>query len=115
MPLSAEEEARQVANALNALGHLAQGHPLEETRRSLGDAKMREQLQEAATLCFQLVQHTGSGTQPEVFPSPDTAQAALSHLRNMLPSLDFDDARSMAQLRAHARQALEALGFQLPE
>jgi len=115
MPLSAEEEAIQVAQALNALGHLAQGHPLEGTRRSLGDAKLREQLQEAATLCFQLLQRTERGPRPDVFPHPAPAKAALSHLRDMIPSLDFDDARSMARLRAYAREALKALGFQSPE
>lgn len=113
MHLSAEEEARMIASALNEIGHLASGYPLAEALHSLGEAKLREVLLESVTLCFELVLRTERGPNPEVFPRSAEAKAALSLMRDMLPALDLNDARSMASLRKHAREALNALGIQL--
>lgn len=115
MARSAEDEAKQVATALNELGHLAVGDSLEEARRSLGDAKLEDMLQESVTVCLELVLRTEKGPNPEAFPRSADAKAALSQLRDMLPALDWNDPASVAKLKVCARQALEALGFQLPE
>ncbi len=114
MPPSAKEEALQVANALNELGHIGCGQPLDEARQTLGDTKLKDMLHEAATICLELIQRTEQGSNPEAFPRSSEARTALLHMRDMLPSLDWDDAASLAMLRADARRALEALGFQLP-
>jgi len=83
------------------------GHPLESVRSSNGDAKLREQLHEDAAIVLELVEHETTRKSPAT-RRPAECKAALSQYRDMVKSIDFDDAASMASLKAHARQALEA-------
>jgi hypothetical protein len=50
------EKAARIASALNGLGHIAFGHPLEWARNSKGDAKLREEFHEDATIVLELVE-----------------------------------------------------------
>jgi hypothetical protein len=110
-----EKKAARIAGALNGLGHVAMGHSLEPARSSNGDAKLREQLHEDATIVLELVEHEVTRQSPAT-RRPAECKAALSHYRDMVQSIDFDDAASMARLKAYARQALEAfIGEALPE
>jgi hypothetical protein len=109
------EKAARIASALNGLGHIAFGHPLEWARSSKGDAKLREQFHDHATIVLDLVESDAVGESPAT-RRPAECKAALSQFRAMVQSVDFDDAESMATLKAYARQALEAfLGETLPE
>lgn len=109
-----EEKAARLAAALNGLGHIAMGHPMDEARRSVGDAKLKEGLLEDATLVFDMVareEKVGSA----VIHQPAECKAALERFQELLRTLDFDDAMAMNQLKVHARQALEAfLGESMP-
>jgi hypothetical protein len=107
-----QERAARIAGALNGLGHIAMGHPLEWARSSKGDAKLREQLHEDAIIVLDLVEHEAKRQSPAI-RRPAECEAALSHFRDMVQSIDFDDAASMASLKAYARQALEAFGIPL--
>lgn len=112
---SPEEKAARIAGAINGLGHIAMGQSLEWARGSSGDAKLREQLHEDATIVLDLVESEARRKAPAV-RRPEECKAALSAYREMVRSVDFDDAASMAILKAHARKALEAfLGETLPE
>ncbi|WP_257448790.1 hypothetical protein [Archangium lipolyticum] len=113
MTPSAAEQAARLANALNDLGHLALGHPMEESRRSKGDAPLRDGYLESVIDCMEMVERTLKGPQPGAFPNPTRALEALTRMRDVLPSLDWDDAAGVDRLREDARQALEALGFEL--
>ncbi|QRN99416.1 hypothetical protein JRI60_10520 [Archangium violaceum] len=113
MTPSAAEQAARLANALNDLGHLALDHPMEDSRRSKGDAKLRDEYLESVTECMEMVNRTLRGPQPGAFPNPARALDALTRMKNVLPSVDWDDAVSLGRLREDARQALEALGFEL--
>ena len=109
------EKAARIAGALNGLGHIAFGHPLEGARSSKGDAKLREEFHEDATLVLELVESEAGHKSPAT-RRPAECKAALSHFRDMVQSIDFDDAASVATLKAYARQALEAfIGETLPE
>ncbi len=109
------EKAARIASALNGLGHIAFGHPLEWARSSKGDAKLREQFHENATIILDLVESDTDSESPAT-RRPAECKAALSRFRDMMQSVDFDDAASMATLKAYARQALEAfIGETLPE
>ena len=109
------EKAARVATALNGLGHIAMGQPLEEARRSVGDAKLREGFHEDATIVFDMVERE-ERIKSTVIPHPAECRAALSRFRDMVRSIDFDDVASMSILKAHARKALEAFfGQALPE
>jgi hypothetical protein len=113
MTPSAAEQAARLANALNDLGHLALDHPMEEPRRSKGDAKLRDEYLESVLACMEMVERARSGLQPGAFPNPTGALEALTRMKNVLPSLDWDDAVGLGRLREDARRALEALGFEL--
>jgi hypothetical protein len=113
MPSSFGSEAIRISSALNDLGHIATGQALEEVRRSSGDAKLRETLQESATLLFDMVVREERNN-PQVVPRSAEARTALSQVRDLANSVDWDDPESMRRLKAYARQALEALGFGLP-
>jgi len=109
------EKAARIASALNGLGHIAYGHPLESARRSMGDAKLREGFHEDATVVLDLVE-TDAGSQSPATRRPEECRASLSRFRDMVQSVDFDDPASMATLKECARQALEAfIGEPLPE
>lgn len=115
MSSTPEEKAARIAAALNGLGHIAMGQPLEEVRRSVGDAKLREGFHEDATVVFDLVAYE-ERVKSTAISNPAECKAALSRFREMVQSIDFDDAASMASLKAYARRALEAfLGESLPE
>ena len=97
------------------MGHIALGHPLEWVRGSRGDAKLREELHEAATIVFDMVDRE-ERVKSTVVSKPAECKAALSRFRDVVQFIDFDDAASMASLKAYARQALEAfIGEPLPE
>jgi len=108
-----EKEALRIGNALNSLGHLAVGHPLEEFRRTNGTARLREVALESAAILMELVVREEQYN-PEVVPRSADAKAALSQLIALAQSIDWNDAESMGRLKACARQALEAFGFGLP-
>ncbi|MBN1205293.1 MAG: hypothetical protein JXB05_10245 [Myxococcaceae bacterium] len=108
------EEVVRIGDALNDLGHLAAGHPLKEMRRSSGDVKLRELIQESATILLDMVVREEKHN-PKVVPRSADARAALSQLRDLVRSIDWDDAEGMQGLKACARQALEALGFGVPD
>ncbi|HYO59124.1 hypothetical protein [Archangium sp.] len=109
------EKAARIASALNGLGHIAFGHPLEWARSSKGDANLRERFHEDATIVLDLVE-SEAGRKSPATRRPAECKAALSQFRDMVQSIDFDDAASMATLKAYARQALEAfIGETLPE
>jgi len=109
------EKAARIAKALNGLGHIAMGQPLEEARRSVGDATLREGFHEDATVVFDMVERE-ERINSAVVPNPAECKAALSRFRDLVQSIDFDDVASMSTLRAHARKALEAFfGETLPE
>jgi hypothetical protein len=115
MSSTPEQKAARLATALNSLGHIAMGHSLEEARRSKGDAKLREEFHEDANLVFEMVVYE-ERVNSTVIPYPAACKAALSRFRDLVQSVDFDDAASVASLKACARQALEAfLGEPLPE
>jgi hypothetical protein len=86
---------------------------LEEVRRSKGDTKLRDEFLEDATLVFELVAYE-ERLKSTAVRHPVECKAALSEFREMVQSIDFDDAASMARLKIHARQALEAFGIPLP-
>ena len=90
------------------------GQSLEEVRRSKGDAKLREEFREDATLVWELVLYE-ERLESTVVRRPAECKAALTQFREVVQSIDFDDAASMASLKSHARQALEAFGIPLPE
>ncbi|MFL5354999.1 hypothetical protein [Archangium sp.] len=91
------------------------GQSLEWARSTKGDAKLREEFHEDATIVFDLVDRE-ERVKSTVIPHPAECMAALSRFRDMVRSIDFDDAASMASLKAYARQALEAfMGQTLPE
>ena len=113
MSSSPENEAVRIGNALNSLGHLAAGHSLAEIRRSSGDVKLRESIQESATLLLEMVVREGRHN-PKVVPRSVDAIAALSQVRDLVQSIAWDDAEGTQRLGAWARQALDALGFGLP-
>jgi hypothetical protein len=114
-PTPPEEKAARIAGALNNLGHIAMGQSLEWARSSNGDAKLREQLHEDATIVLDLVESEANRKSPAT-RRPAECKAALSHYRDMVQSIDFDDAASMTSLKEYARQALEAfIGEALPE
>ena len=109
------EKAARLASALNGLGHIAFGHSLEWVRSSKGDAKQREQFHEDATIVLDLIESDADSDSPAT-RRPADCKAALSRFRDTVQSIDFDDAASMATLKAYARQALEAfIGEMLPE
>ena len=109
------EKAARIAKALNGLGHIALGQPLEEARRSEGDAKPREGFHEDATVVFDMVDRE-ERIKSAVIPNPAECKAALSRFRDLVRSIDFDDVTSMRTLKAHALKALEAFfGEPLPE
>ncbi|OJH40965.1 hypothetical protein [Cystobacter ferrugineus] len=111
----ASEKAARIANALNGLGHIAFEHPLEWARSTKGDAKVREEFHEDATLVLELVE-SDAGRKSPATRRPAECKAALSRFRDLVQTIDFDDAASMARLKEHARQALEAfMGETLPE
>jgi hypothetical protein len=109
-----EEEAVRIGSALNALGHLAAGHPLLEFRRSHGDARLREIIYESATILLDLVVREEKHN-PEVVPRSVDAKAAFSQVRDLVQSIDWDDTEVLRTIKAHARQGLEALGFGVPD
>ncbi len=110
-----EEKAAHIAGALNGLGHIAMGQSLEWARSSNGDAKLRGQLHEEASIILELVENDAGRNSPAT-RRPAECKVALSRYREMVQSIDFDDAASMAGLKACARQALEAfIGEALPE
>jgi isopentenyl diphosphate isomerase/L-lactate dehydrogenase-like FMN-dependent dehydrogenase len=115
MSSTPEEKAARIATALNGLGHIAMGHSLDEVRRSRGDAQLREGFHEDAVIILEMVEHeerVGS----TVMARPADCKAALVRFRDMVRTIDFDDAANMARLEEHARQALEAfLGAPLSE
>lgn len=112
---SPEEKAARIAGALNGLGHIAMGQPLEWARGSEGDAKLRKELHEDASIVLDLVEQDASRHSPAT-RRPAECKAALLRYRDMVQAIDFDDAASMARLKEHARQALEAfMGETLPE
>jgi hypothetical protein len=108
------DEVVRIGNALNDLGHLAAGHTLEEIRRSSGDVKLRELLQESATILLDMVVREEKHN-PTVVPRSADAKAALSQVRDLVHFIDWDDEGGMRRLKACARQALEALGFGVPD
>ena len=109
------EKAARIAKALNGLGHIAMGQPLEEARRSVGDTKLREGFHEDATIVFDMVERE-ERIKSTVVSNPAECMAALSQFRDLVQSIDFDDVASMGILKVHARKALEAfLGQTLPE
>jgi hypothetical protein len=108
------EDVVRIGNALNDLGHLAAGHPLEEIRRSNGDVKLRGMIRESATTLLDMVVREEKHN-PKVVPNAADAKAALARIRDAVPSIDWDDVEGMRSLKACARQALEALGFGLPD
>jgi hypothetical protein len=109
------EKAARIASALNGLGHIAYGQPLDWARNAKGDAKTREQFHEDATIVLDLVESDAS-SQSTATRRPAECKAALSRFRDMVQSVDFDDPASMAALKQYARQALEAfIGETLPE
>ncbi|WP_224363706.1 hypothetical protein [Hyalangium versicolor] len=114
MPSPPENDAIRIGNALSTLGHLAASHPLEEIRRSSGDAKLREIIQEAAVLLLDMVVHEEMHN-PKVVPLAVEAKAALSQVRDLVQSVDWDDVERVQRLKAYACQALEALGFGVSE
>lgn len=109
-----EKEALRIGNALNSLGHLAAGHPLEEFRRTHGTARLQEVALESATLLMELVVREEEYN-PEVVPRSADAKAALSELIALVQSVDWDDAESMGKIKGCARRALEAFGFGVPD
>jgi hypothetical protein len=106
------EEVVRIGNALNDLGHLAAGHPLEEIRRFSGGVQLRGLIQESATILLDMVVREEKHN-PQVVPHAVEAKAALVQVRDMVHSINWDDAEGMQRLRVYARQALEALGFGL--
>jgi len=91
------------------------GHPLDPARSSKGDAKLREQLHEDATMVLDLIEDEATHKSPAI-RRPAECKVALSRYRDLVKSIDFDDAASMTSLKAYARQALEAfIGETLPE
>jgi hypothetical protein len=112
--MSPPEEVVRIGNALNELGHLAAGHPLEEIRRSRGDVELRRLIEESATILLDMVLREEKHN-PAVVPRSADAKAALSQVRDLVHSLNWEDAEGMRRLRDCARQALEALGFGLPD
>jgi hypothetical protein len=107
MVWASEEQAVRIANAVNQLGHIALGHSLDEARRSTGDAKLRASFHDAATIVLDLVTREEKSN-PEVVPRSAEVKAALTQFLGLVQSIDWDDAESMARLKSHARQALEA-------
>jgi hypothetical protein len=116
MPLdSTSEKAARIAEALNGLGHIAFGHPLDWARSTKGDVKVREEFHEGAILVLDLVEREAGRKSPAIRRHAE-CKAALSQFRDMIQTIDFDDAASMARLKEYARQALEAfIGETLPE
>jgi hypothetical protein len=109
------EKAARTALAINRLGHVAMGQPLDEARRAMGDSKLRDAFHEDATAIFDMVDRE-ERIQSTVIPKPAECKAALSQFRELVRSIDFDDVASMGILKAHARKALEAFfGQTLPE
>ena len=88
------------------------GESLEWARKSKGDAKLREEYSEAATIVLELVAHEAKRGAPTVV-RPEECEATLSQFQNMVQFVDLDDAASMASLKALARQSLEAFGVPL--
>jgi hypothetical protein len=113
MPSYSGQDAARIAAALNGLGHIAMGHSLEEVRRSKGDARLRDEFHEDATCVLALVAQE-ERLQSTVLRRPAECRAALSQFRDLVQSIDFDDAARMASLEAYARQALDAFGIPLP-
>jgi hypothetical protein len=103
-----------MGKALNDLGHLAAGHPLEEIRRASGDVRLRELMEESATILLDMVVREEKHN-PRVVPRSADAKAALSQVRDLVLSIDWDDVEGMRRLRGCARQALESLGFGVPD
>lgn len=114
MPSHSEQDAARIAAALNGLGHIAMGQSLEAVRRSKGDARLREEFHEDATRVLDLVAHE-ERLKSTVIRRPAECKAALSQFQTLVQSIDFDDAASMASLKAYARQSLEAFGIPLSE
>ncbi|HZH14433.1 MAG TPA: hypothetical protein VE057_08760 [Archangium sp.] len=114
MPSYSDQDAARIAAALNGLGHIAMGHSLEEVRRSKGDATLREEFHEDANIVLALVAHEAKRKSPAI-RRPAECEAALSRFRDMVQSIDFDDAASMTNLKTYARQFLETFGVPLPE
>jgi hypothetical protein len=114
MPSYSEQDAVRIATAINGLGHIAMAQSLEEIRRSKGDAKLREELQKDAALVLDVVAHE-DGLKATVIRRPAECMAALSRFRDLVESIDFDDAASMANLKAYARQALDSFGVPLSD
>lgn len=109
------EKAARVFTAINRLGHIVMGQPLEEARRSMGDAKLRDIFHEDAAIVFDMVERE-ERVKSEVFFNRVECMAALSRFRAVVRFIDFDDAASMALLKEHAQRALEGiLGQPLPE
>src|SRR5262245_53344659 len=108
------EEVVRIGNALNDLGHLAAGHSLEEIRHSNSDAKLRGLIQESATILLDMVVREEKHNSTVVPRSAD-AKAALAQVRDLVHSINWDDVEGMRKLQTCARQALEALGFGLPD
>ena len=52
---------------------------------------------------------------PTVVPRSAEIKAALSRFRDLVRSIDWDDAECLSRLRTCARQAVESLGFGLPD
>lgn len=52
---------------------------------------------------------------PAVVPRAAEAKASLSKVRDWVQSINWDDSEKMKALRTCAREALEALGFGLPD
>jgi hypothetical protein len=115
MPSSTPELAARLLNAINDLGHLALNHPMDHARRSKGDSTLRAEYLATVDTCLGMLAMVENGPNPDVFPNLAGAKEALTQLRALLPSLDWDDATSMAAIRGYARQFAEALGFALSE
>jgi hypothetical protein len=112
-PTSAK--AARIFTAINRLGHIAMGQPLEEARRAMGDAKLRDTFHEDATIVFDTVERE-ERIKSEVFSNRVECMAALSQFKDVVQFIDFDDAASVAILKEHAQRALEGiLGQPLPE
>jgi hypothetical protein len=114
MSSSSERDAVRIGNALNDLGLIATGKALQEMRGFNGDTRLREILEESASIIFDMVARE-EVSNPTVVPRSAEIKAALSRFRDLVRSIDWDDAECLSRLRTCARQALESLGFGLPD
>lgn len=114
MSSSSERDPVRIGNALNDLGLIATGKALQEMRGFNGDTRLREILEESATLLFDMVAREERAN-PTVVPRSAEIKAALSQFRDLVRSIDWEDEGSLSRLKTCARQAIESLGFGLPD